>query len=107
MVKYLVDNEEVLEESFYEKLEEAVRNYCEENYDDWLDEINEEVHIGSLTFYPSQILRECDPIAYRVGLDDYVNSEYEESEYELESSDFITVNGIDFAIESVEDDDKE
>lgn len=101
-VKYLVANEEVLEKDFYSKLEDAVRNYCEENYDEWLDEIDGEVHIGSLTFWPSEILKKCAPIAYRVGLDEYVSYQYEEAEYELESNDFITVDGIDFAIETSE-----
>lgn len=32
------------------------------------------VKIGRLEFYPSRILRECDPIAYRCGLNDYENS---------------------------------
>jgi hypothetical protein len=43
----------------------------EERYDEFLDEVYGEVQIGTLTFYPSDILKNCDPIAYRVGLSDY------------------------------------
>lgn len=42
----------------------------QERYDEMLDESGP-VKIGSLEFYPSRILRECDPIAYRCGLSDY------------------------------------
>jgi hypothetical protein len=38
----------------------------------WFDEMLDESYplftIGDLTFYPSQILRECDPVAYRQSL---------------------------------------
>lgn len=39
-------------------------------FDDMLDECYPVYKMGELTFYPSQILRECDPIAYRVALAD-------------------------------------
>ena len=35
-------------------------------FDEMLDECYPVVKIGELTFYPSQILKECDPIAYRI-----------------------------------------
>lgn len=44
-----------------------------ERYDDWIDEVHGEVSIGELTFYPSRILKELDPIAYRVGFSDFVD----------------------------------
>ncbi|MCT7478222.1 gas vesicle protein GvpG, partial [Escherichia coli] len=39
----------------------------DENYDDWLDEIYGEIMIGNISFLPSRILKELDPIAYRCG----------------------------------------
>lgn len=42
-----------------------------ELYDDMLDETNPEVVIGGLTYLPSQVLKEVDPIAYRVGMTEY------------------------------------
>jgi hypothetical protein len=43
----------------------------EEQFDDFLDEVYPVVKIGEMTFYPSQILKNCDPIAYRIGLSEY------------------------------------
>jgi hypothetical protein len=47
----------------------------EERFDDYLDQIHEEYSMGWITFRPSQILKECDPIAYRISL-----AEFEEDE---------------------------
>ena len=44
-------------------------------YDDMLDECYEEIKIGSLTYLPSQVLKEVDPIAYRCGFIDWLDSE--------------------------------
>jgi len=40
-------------------------------FDEMLDESYPIVTIGTLTFYPSQILRECDPVAYNESLLDF------------------------------------
>lgn len=51
-----------------------------ENYNDFLDEVNAEVVINGISYSPSYVLREVDPIAYRVGLADYQDMwEYQES----------------------------
>ena len=42
-----------------------------EAYNEMLDETNPEIVIGSLRYSPSQVLREVDPIAYRVGLSEW------------------------------------
>ena len=42
-------------------------------YNQFLDEIYEEFSIGNVTFAPSRILEELDPIAYRIGLNEYVD----------------------------------
>jgi len=42
-----------------------------ESYNQLLDEIYPDVKIGYSTFTASEILFNCDPIAYRVGLSDY------------------------------------
>lgn len=44
----------------------------EECFDDALDQ-QDIIKIGSLTFSPSKVLRLCDPIAYRIGLDEYAD----------------------------------
>ena len=45
-----------------------------EQYDNLLDDIYPEVKIGYSTFTASEILFCCDPIAYRQGLLDYIDS---------------------------------
>ena len=42
-------------------------SYTEEAYDEMLDECHKEYKIGGLTFSASQVLRDCDPVAYRCG----------------------------------------
>lgn len=43
-----------------------------ESFDDALDQ-QDPFKIGILTYYPSQILKNCDPIAYRLGVDEYAD----------------------------------
>ena len=40
-------------------------------FDQYLDEMHDEVTIGDITFSPSKILAECAPIAYRSYFNDY------------------------------------
>ena len=49
------------------------RDFVQE-YNDFIDETNPMVKIGYLEFYPSTVLKECDPIAYDCGFDDYMDS---------------------------------
>ena len=77
--------EEVFENR--EELDEAIRNYAEENYDNFLDECYESVNICGYEYSPSHVLPVWDPIAYRCGIDDYENflrSEVEEIDEECE-----------------------
>ena len=50
---------------------------AEEMYDDMIDEIYGEVKVG-VTFNASRVLKELDPIAYRCGFSDYVDSLFED-----------------------------
>lgn len=53
-----------------------------EQFDEMLDECYPVYKIGDMTFYPSQILYDCDPIAYRIGVseyEDYLEEEEEEA----------------------------
>lgn len=53
----------------------------EDLFNEWLDEIYPTVDVAGITFYPSDILKECDPIAYRCAMSDW------ESYYEAEGED--------------------
>jgi hypothetical protein len=44
-------------------------------YDEMLDECNDEIKIGYITFSPSRVLSELDPIAYSCGFSDWLDSE--------------------------------
>ena len=49
-------------------------NERNEAFDEMLDDVYQPFTIGYLTFYASDILFECDPIAYRVSLSDWEDS---------------------------------
>jgi len=49
-----------------------------EQYDEMLNECYPDVTIGYGTYSASAILRECDPIVYRVGASDYADMLAEE-----------------------------
>ena len=52
---------------------------CSENeFDESLDDCHEAYNFCGMTFYPSDILKSCDPIAYRCSKSDY------ESNYDLD-----------------------
>jgi hypothetical protein len=46
----------------------------EEQYDDLLDEVYEVIKFGTLEYSPSQVLKAVDPVAYRLGMNDYEDS---------------------------------
>lgn len=44
---------------------------AEQMFDEYLDDSTEPISIGFGKFYASDILKNCDPIAYRIGLSDF------------------------------------
>jgi len=107
MTKYLIDDELVNEKEFYERLEEEVNEYVEDNFDDILDECYPSYKMCDIEFYASQILRECDPIAYNCSMDDEKSYRLEEAKDELDSYNEFIVNGVHFEIEEEDDEDEE
>lgn len=64
----------------------------ESEFDEMLDDCHETYNLGGMTFYPSDILKSCDPVAYRCGKSDYESNydlndceEYNDLKGELES----------------------
>lgn len=51
-----------------------------EQFDEMLDDCYEPFRMGGFTFYASDILKSCDPIAYDIELCDYIDSQMEEEE---------------------------
>lgn len=71
---------------------EVREKYEESDYDNFLDEAYGTFSIGYCTFDASEVLKECDPTAYRCGFADYQEEEEVyvcpicEDEYEDEES---------------------
>ena len=105
--RYLIDGEEVTKEEFEERLEKEVDEYVRDNYDDLLDECYGPYEIGYCTLYASEILKNCDPIAYSCAMHDYIDSELGEATWEVEEYGFYEVNGYKFKIEEIEEEEKE
>lgn len=57
------------------KTDFEIQQELEDRFDQFMDEVYPPVQIGYLTFYPSQILKECDPIAYRIALSEFEDEE--------------------------------
>ena len=73
-------------------------------FDEMLDECYPEVELMGLTYNPSYVLKEVDPIAYRCTRSDYIDSVAADIVYEVESMDIgdeIEEHGI--TIEYMED----
>lgn len=43
-------------------------------FEDMLNECHDNIKIGSLEYLPSLVLKHVDPVAYRCGLADYIDS---------------------------------
>ena len=43
----------------------------EQDFDRYLDDIYEEIKIGSLSWSPAEVLKKMDPIAYRTAMSEY------------------------------------
>ena len=104
--KFYVDDEEVEEEEFWSRLEEEVGYECEDNFNDYLDEIEEEVEIFGETFSASSILEEMSPTTYRCMLVDYQSEKFDEYKDEVERYGYVDVNHTCFEIKE-EDEDEE
>ena len=70
------------------KDKEAQQNSIECDPDDLADQFDEcldeagSIAVAGCTFYPSQILKKCDPIGYRCSLNDFADSEFRKEETE-------------------------
>lgn len=53
---------------------------AEQMFDEYLDDAYEPVNLGFGRFYASQILFKCDPIAYDLGLNEFIDNLVESSD---------------------------
>ena len=54
---------------------------AEEEFNSLLNEIHGMVNIGSLTFQPATVIKECDPTAYREEFLNWVDAKIKNHEY--------------------------
>jgi len=71
-----------LEELIEKEVEEQIDAIDEDEYNESLDDMGE-ISVGNLTFYPSDILKNCDPIAYDVGFTEYQDFRREDIEADV------------------------
>ena len=62
--------------------EKYTQEELEQMHDEMLDETILEMVIGDLRFYPSQVLANCDPIAYSISVDEYAGFLQEQEDEE-------------------------
>ena len=107
MTRYFVDEDEVSYDEFHEALETAVDNYCEDAFDEYLDEGPEgEVDLLGITYSLHHVLWETDPTRYNVMLSDYQSEELAETEAAFDRGvDEMEIYGTTFRVEEVEDED--
>ena len=106
MTKYSIDCEEFERDEFQRKLEAAIYDCVERNYDDELDETYQDYEIMGLSFSASRVLKECDPIAYKCGLNDLADSELREANRQLETRGEYSVGGKAFAVEEIDEEEE-
>ena len=63
-------------------------------YDDFLNECYEEVKVAGLSFLPSRVLEELDPVAYSCGYSDWMDSIQCELEEAIENEDYDNIEWI-------------
>ena len=72
-----------------EDYHEIAENYLYEIYDEMLDGTYTWPKVGYCEVSPSEFLKEHDPIAYRVGFNDYVDSMMQDGELYEDENEFI------------------
>lgn len=70
LMEVLAESDE--EEETSNKIDE---NEALERFDNFLDEVYDRVVVAGYDFYPSRVLKEVDPIAYRGEFNNWLNSE--------------------------------
>lgn len=73
--------------------EAVTEREAQEMFNEMLDECYEEIRFGELSYLPSDVLESTDPIAYRVGVNDYIDSLCQDGDtivYDYEDTDAYT-----------------
>lgn len=71
-------------------------------YDEMLDSCYDIIRIGTLEYYPSHVLQEVDPTAYRCGESDYIDSLISDGQYFEHDGNYYAIDEIDEIIDQYE-----
>lgn len=83
-MKYCFKDEEF---DTYEEAVLAVEEYVYENFDEFIDEVNEEAVVMGYSFRASIVLKYADPILYRMMRDEYID-DYKKQIEEIEDDEY-------------------
>ena len=108
MEKYYLTNDKAFET--VEEMADYITDNAEayDEYDEYLD-CDGAVDVAGLSFYPSTILKECDPIAYNCGYNDFMDFVRDEIITTLENMDdgeTETIYGIEIEAHEYHDDEE-
>ncbi len=104
MLKYYVNGDLVSEEDFDKELESSIISYCEEHFDEYLNDLyGYNINLAEDTYTASQLLQIIDEKKYHEIFNDYKEYQYEIAEGELEYGDFIVVGDNEFMLEEAEE----
>ena len=84
-INLLSEGEQEIVRRFDGDSEGALSDYdLEEAFGEMLDECYPETEIGYSVFYAGEILKECDPIQFSIGAEEYNDAQAEDIIYEAE-----------------------
>ena len=74
----------------------------EEMFEELLDDCYPEVKIGYLTFSPSQVMKELDPIAFKIGVDENLDSLAQDGQLYEYNGDYYDMTDLDDMLDEIE-----
>lgn len=101
MAKYLVDGEETDEVTFDQSLRMEMAQECnDEKFSEWFDEYSYPygIELGDYIFSASEVLYKMDKEEYDKQKESYITDQIDRAWDELEQSDYIIVNDIEFSV---------
>ncbi|MCP4708639.1 MAG: hypothetical protein GY869_08450 [Planctomycetes bacterium] len=90
-------------------IEHLIAQHCQpvdgaELFCDMLDECYPEVTVGCCTFNPSEVMKELDPTAFRIGVGEYLDSLKEDMHLYEVNNDYYQVSDIEEMLDEIEND---
>ena len=88
-------------------IDHLIQQHCtaadgEDMFEEMLDECYEEVKVGCCTFSPSQVLKELDPTAFRIGVSENLSSLAEDGGLYESDGDYYQMTDIEEMLEEIE-----